>query len=48
MSVSHMSISENTLKYHNRNIYGKPGVASRKELLMYATIRDRSDTPESK
>lgn len=33
-----LSISENTLKYHNRNIYSKLGVASRKELLMYATI----------
>lgn len=33
-----LCISENTLKYHNRNIYGKLGVASRKELLIYATI----------
>lgn len=33
-----LSISENTLKYHNRNIYGKLGVTSRKELLMYATL----------
>ena len=28
-----MSIKESTLKYHNRNLYGKLGVSSRKELL---------------
>ena len=28
-----MNIKENTLKYHNKNIYGKLGVGSRKELL---------------
>lgn len=28
-----LGISENTLKYHNKNIYGKLGVKSRKELL---------------
>ncbi len=33
-----LCISENTLKYHNRNIYGKLGVSSRKELLLYATL----------
>ena len=31
-------IKETTLKYHNRNIYDKLGVASRKELLRYATL----------
>ncbi len=30
------SIAESTLKYHNRNIYGKLGVTSRKELLACA------------
>ena len=29
-------IKENTLKYHNKNIYSKLGVSSRKELLLYA------------
>lgn len=29
-------IKENTLKYHNRNIYGKLGVNSRKQLVMVA------------
>ena len=30
--LAEMNIKENTLKYHNKNIYGKLGVASRKEL----------------
>ena len=30
--LTEMNIKENTLKYHNKNIYGKLGVASRKEL----------------
>ena len=31
-----MNITENTLKYHNKNIYGKLGVSSRKQLLELA------------
>lgn len=31
--MANMNIKETTLKYHNRNIYGKLGVSSRKELL---------------
>lgn len=31
--MANLNITENTLKYHNRNIYGKLGVSSRKELL---------------
>ena len=31
--LEEMNIKENTLKYHNKNIYGKLGVSSRKELL---------------
>ncbi len=31
--LTNMNIKENTLKYHNRNIYGKLGVSSKKELL---------------
>ena len=31
-------IKETTLKYHNRNIYDKLGVSSRKELLRYAAL----------
>lgn len=31
-------ISENTLKYHNRNIYSKLGINSRRQLLMYTAM----------
>lgn len=31
-----LRIKENTLKYHNRNLYGKLGVSSRKELIRLA------------
>lgn len=31
--MANMNIKESTLKYHNRNLYGKMGVSSRKELL---------------
>ncbi len=31
-----LSITENTLKYHNKNIYGKLGVSSRKQLVEIA------------
>jgi len=32
------SINQNTLKYHNKNIYSKLGVTSRKQLLKYAAL----------
>ena len=31
-----LNITENTLKYHNKNLYGKLGVSSRKQLLRIA------------
>lgn len=34
--MSSMNIKENTLKYHNKNIYSKLGVSSRKQLLHIA------------
>lgn len=34
-------INENTLKYHNRNIYSKLGVNSRRQLLMYAALMNK-------
>ncbi len=37
-----MCISSNGLKYHNKNIYMKLGVPSRKELLRYAAIMKRT------
>ena len=33
--MANMNIKESTLKYHNRNIYGKLGVTSRKEILEF-------------
>lgn len=35
--LARLNITENTLKYHNRNLYGKLGVSSRKELLEIGT-----------
>ena len=32
--MSELNIKENTLKYHNKNIYGKLGVKSRKQLIL--------------
>ena len=40
--IARQQISENTLKYHNKNIYSKLGVKSRKELLQYITLRENS------
>lgn len=38
--MAKLNITENTLKYHNKNIYSKLGVSSRKELLeIYKKIR---------
>jgi DNA-binding CsgD family transcriptional regulator len=34
--LSELNIKENTLKYHNKNIYSKLGVSSRKQLLQIA------------
>ena len=34
--LAEKDIAESTLKYHNRNLYSKLGVSSRKELLQYA------------
>ena len=31
-----LGIKENTLKFHNKNIYGKLGITSRKQLLQFA------------
>ena len=39
-----LNITENTLKYHNRNIYSKLGVANRKELVEVALLNTRNQT----
>lgn len=41
--TSILNITENTLKYHNKNIYSKLGISSRKQLLRYATLKQHED-----
>ncbi len=38
-----LHITENTLKYHNKNIYSKLGISSRKQLLRFATLKQHMD-----
>jgi len=45
--LSELSIRENTLKFHNKNLYGKLGVTSRKQLIEYAkSIHTSSEKDE--
>ena len=41
--MAELNIKENTLKYHNKNIYSKLGVSSRKQLVMIASMLDESE-----
>lgn len=43
-----LHINPNTVKYHNRNVYDKLGVRSRKELLKYATLMQREKAGKEK
>ena len=38
-----LGISENTLKYHNKNIYSKLGISSRKQMLRFAALKQHRD-----
>ena len=38
-----LGIQGNTMKYHNKNIYAKLGVSSRKQLLQFATLKPQED-----
>ena len=43
-----LGISENTLKYHNKNIYSKLGISSRKQMLRFAALKQhRENHPKS-
>ena len=42
--LASLCIAENTLKFHNRNLYGKLGVSSRKEL--YAVYKQLTASEE--
>lgn len=41
-----LNIKENTLKYHNRNIYNKLGVSSRKQLVELALSTENTNQPQ--
>lgn len=41
--IAILGITENTLKFHNKNIYNKLGVSSRKQLLRYATLMKKQE-----
>lgn len=38
-----LHITENTLKFHNKNIYSKLGISSRKQLLRFAALKQHMD-----
>ena len=38
-----INIKQTTLKYHNRNIYNKIGVSSKKQLLNYMALYTREN-----
>ena len=42
-----LDIKENTMKFHNRNIYSKLGISSRKQLLKYAALKKKQETKET-
>jgi DNA-binding CsgD family transcriptional regulator len=41
--ASILGITTNTMKYHNRNIYSKLGISSRKQLIQFATLKQHQD-----
>ena len=41
-----LHITDNTLKYHNKNIYSKLGISSRKQLLRFAALKQHRDGKE--
>ena len=43
-----LSITENTLKFHNKNIYSKLGISSRKQLLRFAALKQHQQSTKTK
>ena len=41
-----VGIKLNTLKFHNKNIYSKLGISSRKQLLKFAALKKQQDKKE--
>ena len=44
--LEELHITQNTLKYHSRNLYGKLGVSSRKELRELALLLPQNESDE--
>ena len=42
-----LGVTENTLKFHNKNIYNKLGVSSRKQLLRYAVLMRQQEQEDT-
>ena len=45
--LAELNIKENTLKFHNRNLYSKLGVTSRKQLIEYGKMIQRASENEN-
>lgn len=43
--MEQLNITENTLKFHNKNLYSKLGVSSRKQLVRLAALLQHKDAP---
>ena len=46
-TAEEIGIKETTLKFHNKNIYQKLGVSSRKQLLYYASLSNETEASEN-
>lgn len=46
-TAEEVGIKETTLKFHNKNIYAKLGVSSRKQLLYYANLSNETEASEN-
>lgn len=45
--IAILGVTENTLKFHNKNIYNKLGVSSRKQLLRYAVLMRQQEQEDT-
>lgn len=47
MQAQQLGITENTLKYHNKNIYSKLGLKARKEAVQFIRLEKKYHNPET-
>ena len=47
MQAQQLGITENTLNYHNKNIYSKLGLKSRKEAVQFIRLEKKYHNPET-